>query len=206
MALADYLPIPTSKLPAPLRGPSTKFVLEDGTPVHGMLAQYSKTPDLVHAVEAVRDAGSKVWDSFSPFPIHGIEESMGFSRTKLPYIIGVAGLSAAAMGFLLQWWISGDYPMVVQGKPFTAWQPFVPVTFEIGILITAFTTLIGMFAFNGLPRHHHPLYQSERFLSSSDDKFFVYIEATDERFDPEATRKLLEKTHPDHIELIGQRD
>ncbi|MEL7240372.1 MAG: quinol:electron acceptor oxidoreductase subunit ActD [Planctomycetota bacterium] len=64
--------------------------------------------------------------------------------------------------------------------------------------------IIGMLAFNGLPRHHHPLFNSERFLSTSDDAFFISVEAKDSNFDPDATRKLLEEAGATHIELVEE--
>ena len=203
MSIADYLPVPAKLLPFWLRPPTPRFHDEKGEPIFAMLAEFSETPVVYHAAEMVREAGYSKWDVHSPFPIHGIDEAMGHKRTKLPYIIGAAGLSAAALGFLMQWWISVvAYPMVVQGKPYGAWEPFVPITFEIGILGTAFTAILGMFAFNGLPRFHHPLYKNDRFLASSDDKFFVCIEASDEKFEPRRTRELLEKAGASHIEFV----
>jgi hypothetical protein len=130
---------------------------------------------------------------------------MGFGRTILPLMVGVVGLSGAGLGFLMQWWIATQgYQMVTQGKPFFSWQAFVPVTFECGILFSAFTALIGMLALNGLPRWHHPLLKKERFLSSSDDKFFVCIEAGDTNFHPDKTRQLLEKAGATSIELVEE--
>jgi hypothetical protein len=80
----------------------------------------------------------------------------------------------------------------------------VPITFELGILLSAFTSIIGMLALNGLPRWHHPLLKKERFLGSSDDRFFVAIEAEDPRFDPDKTRALLEQAGATSIELVEE--
>lgn len=104
----------------------------------------------------------------------------------------------------MQWWMNTDYTMVVQGKPYTSWEPFVPITFELGILLTAFATIIGMLALNGLPRLNHPLMKKERFLGVSDDKFVVCIEAADPKFDPERTKKLLSDAGATAIELVEE--
>src|SRR6185295_12949008 len=122
---------------------------------------------------------------------HGMEEAMGVKRTILPVLVACIGFSGSGLGFLMQWWMNTDYKMVVQGKPYTAWEPFIPITFELGILFAAFGSLIGMLALNGLPRWHHPLFKQERFLRSSDDTFFICIEAKDPKFDPERTKGLL---------------
>lgn len=181
------------------------YVTEAGEPIHGILAEFASPGDLYHAAEKVRDAGYSRWDTHTPFPIHGLEEAMGMPRTKLPVLVAVIALTGASLGFLMQWWMSSqDYPLVTQGKPFNSWQAFIPITFEMGILSAAFTALIGMLALNGLPRHHHPLFQKDRFLSSSDDKFFVCIEAGDPKFDPDRTRTLLEDAGATSIELVEE--
>lgn len=184
---------------------STKvYVTEAGEEIHGILAEYPSPAALFHAAEKVRDAGYAKWDTFSPFPIHGMEDAMGFARTKLPVLVAVVGLSAAGLGFLMQWWMSLDYPLAVQGKPYDSWQAFVPITFELGILLSAFTAIFGMLAMNGLPRHHHPLFKKARFLSSSDDRFFICIESTDPKFDPDRVRGLLEQSGATSIELVEE--
>ena len=118
------------------------FVTEAGEPIHGIMAEFATPADIYHASEKVRDAGYTRWDAYSPFPIHGMEEAMGVKRTKLPALVAVIGLSGAGLGFLMQSWMSAvDYPMLTQGKPFNSWQAFVPITFELGILSSAFAAL-----------------------------------------------------------------
>jgi Protein of unknown function (DUF3341) len=179
------------------------YTTEAGVPVHGMIAEYATPADIYAAAEAVRDAGYSRWDLYSPFPIHGIDEAMGIRRTKLPVLIGCIGLTGASLGFLMQYWMTAvDYKMLVQGKPFGAWEAFIPITFELGILFSAFTAIIGMLAFNRLPMWHHPLLKKDRFLRVSDDRFMICIEAADERFDPERTRHLLESTGGSNVDLV----
>lgn len=181
------------------------YVTEAGEPIHGIMAEFATPADIYHASEKVRDAGYARWDAYSPFPIHGMEDAMGIKRTKLPLMVFCGGMTGASLGMLMQWWISSvAYPMVTQGKPFFSWQAYVPITFEVGVLLSAFTALIGMLALNALPRWNHPLMKKERFLSVSDDKFFVCIEAADGKFDPDRTRKLLEDAGATSIELVEE--
>jgi hypothetical protein len=180
-----------------------KFVTPSGAPVYGIVAEFATPADVYHAAEKVRDAGYSNWDLYAPFPIHGIDEAMGVKRTKLPMIVGFGAFAGAGLGFLMQWWMTAvDYQLVVQGKPYAAWEPFVPVTFELGVLLASFSAIIGMLALNGLPRHHHPLFTHDRFLKVSDDRFMICVEATDPKFDPESTRALLEKAHGSNVALI----
>lgn len=205
MAFADYFPLPASMLPRALRPAAPRYFMPDGKPMHGMLAEFDTPADVYHASEKVRDAGFKTWDMYSPFPMHGAEDAMGFKRTILPVIVGCVGLTGAALGFLMQWWMSrADFPLVVQGKPPGAWEPFVPITFELGVLSAAFASLLSMFALNGLPRFHHPLFKHEPFLSSSDDKFFIYIEASDPKFNPDSIRQIYQQAGARRIDEISE--
>lgn len=182
-----------------------QFVNEAGDTIHAIIAEFDTPPAVYHAAEQVRDAGYTRWDVYSPFPMHGMEDAMGIKRTRLPLLVGVIGLSGAGLGYLMQHWMTAvNYTMVVQGKPYGAWEPFTPITFELGVLFSAFAALIGMLVLNGLPRWHHPLLKKERFLSVSDDRFVVCIETADPRFDPDATRKLLEHAGARHIELVEE--
>ncbi|MCW5765879.1 MAG: DUF3341 domain-containing protein [Phycisphaeraceae bacterium] len=182
-----------------------EYRTERGAKVYGVLAEFPNPGVVSHAAERVRDAGYSRWDVYSPFPIHGIDDAMGLPATKLPLVVAFVGLTGACLGFIFQYWVSTEgYATVVQGKPAGAWQAFIPVTFEIGVLFTAFTALLGMLAFNGLPRWHHPLMTRERFLGVGDDKFFIAIEADDPRFDPEPTRALLVAAGATSVELVEE--
>ena len=189
-------------------GRSTRvFTTEAGVPVHGIMGEFETPGAVYHAAEKFRDSGYTRWDVHTPFPIHGLEEAMGIRRTVLPMLVAVVGLTGAGLGFLMEWWMSvHGYALVTQGKPYNSWQAFIPITFECGVLLAAFTALIGMLAMNGLPRWNHPLMRKERFLSSSDDKFFICVEARDPKFDPDGTRRLFESTGATMIDLVEDED
>ena len=194
MAISDYIPF--------MPRPPARFKTESGEPVYGMTGEYGSAAEVYHAAEHFRDAGYEQWDVYSSFPIHGIEEAMGHKRTNLPMLVAGGGFTGAAFGWWLQWFVGVDYEIVVQGKPYAQWQPFLMVTFELGILCAAFSALIGMLALNGLPRFHHPLFKKRRFLKCSDDRFVICVEAGDKKFDPGSTRGLFEKTGAAHIDLV----
>ena len=199
-AAADYFPMFVRK-------PAPRFVSESGKRVYGIVAEFSETPKVYHAAEMVRDAGYTKWDVLSPFPVHGMEHAMGVRPTKLPLIAVGAAIGGVAFAAFLQWFTSAFlYPMVVQGKPYGAWEPFMPIMFELGVLFTAFACLFGMLAFNGLPRFHHPLFGHERFYRVSNDRFMIAIEADDPSFDPDKARALLEKAGGTDITIIEEED
>ena len=172
-------------------------------PHYGVLAEFATTADLYHACERVRDAGFTRWDAHSPFPVHGLDKAMGLKRSPLPWIVLVAGLTGAAAGFGLQWWVHASaYPLTISGKPYFSWPAFIPITFELGVLFAAFGAVLGMLGLNRLPMHHHPLFKSKVFERVTDDAFFISIESWDPQFDPSATGKLMESLGARSVELL----
>ena len=169
----------------------------------GVLAQFDTTPAIFHACEKVRDAKYSRWDSHTPFPVHGLEDAMGMTRSRLPFFVFVCGITGASGAMLLQWWTSAvDYPIIIAAKPFFSWQAFIPITFEVMVLFSAGSAVLGMLFLNRLPRWHHPVLKSERFKAASDDKFFISIEANDPQFDPEKTPEFLRSLGASHVELV----
>ena len=177
--------------------------LPEGSPYFGVLAEFEGPGPLLNGCEQVRDAGYTKWDAHSPYPVHGLDRAMGMKPSVLPWIVLVLGLGGAAGAMLLQWWVSTTaYPLVISGKPFFSWQAFVPVTFEVGVLIAAVGAVVGMLALNQLPMHFHPLFSSKRFERATDDAFFISVESWDPRFDAQATAKLLEQAGASNVELV----
>jgi hypothetical protein len=172
-------------------------------PYYGILAEFATPADLYHACERVRDSGFTRWDAHTPFPVHGLEKAMGLGRSPLPWIVLVMGLTGAGLGFALQAWVHmSAYPLVISGKPYFSWPAFIPVTFELAVLFGALGAVFGMFALNRLPMLHHPLFQSKLFERVSDDSFFISIESWDPKFDPSATRTLMESLGARNVELV----
>jgi hypothetical protein len=170
----------------------------------GALAEFATPADLYHACEGVRDAGYTRWDAHAPFPIHGLERAMGLRASRLPWVVLVTALGGAVAGMGLQGWVATiAYPLVISGKPLFSWPAFIPITFELSVLGGAFGAVFGMFAFNQLPRLHHPLFASARFERATDDGFFLSIESWDPKFDPDRTTDLLRRLGAKEVELVA---
>lgn len=171
--------------------------------LHGLLAEFDDDHKLVSACKAVRDGGYTRWDAHSPFPVHGIDRAMGIRMTRLPIFVFCCGALGTTTGVLMQWWMNAyDYPFLISGKPFWSLPANIPVIFELTILFSALSAVIGMFAFNGLPRHYNPLFRSERFRRATDDRFFISVRADDPRFNLNSTRSLLESAGAVAVERI----
>jgi len=144
-----------------------------------LLAEFRSAHDVMHAAEQVRDAGYRRWDAHTPFPVHGMDRAMGLGDSKLGWIVLGAALTGLTSAFAMMHWMNGvDYPIVVGDKPPGApgtLPSMVPILFELTILLAAFGAVLGMFHLNRLPRHHHPVFESDRFRLCSDDRFFIWI-------------------------------
>jgi hypothetical protein len=169
------------------------------------LAEYDSSAQILHAAEKIRKAGYTKWDTHTPFPVHGMDGAMGLKDSPVGWIVFFSGLTGVSGALLMMWWMGGvDYPLVVGGKPGFTLPSSVPIMFELMVLLSAFGAIFGMLHLNKLPRHHHPVFESDRFRAASDDKFFISIEAEDPKFDVERTKSVLEGTHPSSVELVEE--
>lgn len=170
---------------------------------YGLIAEFDSPRALYHAAESLRKAGYRRFDVHSPFPIHGMDRAMGLRRSWVPFFVLGGGLTGCALGLLLQWWINAvDYRLVISAKPFNSLPAFIPVTFELTILLAAFGAVLSMLVLNLLPMLYHPLFKHERFRHATADAFFVSIPARDPKFDPKRTRDLLESLGGRNIDLV----
>jgi hypothetical protein len=176
---------------------------QSNAPLYGVLAEFETASGVYHACEKVRDAGFKKWDAHTPFAVHGLDKAMGLKPSKLPFVILAMGLLGAAGAMALQWWTSAvDYKYIIAGKPYFSWPAFIPVTFEVMVLLAALGALFGLLHFCQLPQLYHPLFRSERFERVTNDRFFIAIEAADPSFDVDETPKFLAGLGASHVELV----
>ena len=163
--------------------------LEDRANQHvGLLAEFSDPGALVHAVEDLRQKGYSQIDTFSPFPIHGMDRAMGLPYSKLGFLVFGGAITGGFLGWALQWWTSEvDYAINISNKPLFAWESSIPIMFELTILFAALTAVGGMLALNGLPKPYNPLFHSSRFSRATDDAFFVHVSGRDGSFSRAST-------------------
>jgi hypothetical protein len=175
--------------------------------IYGVAAEFHSAAGLYHAAEKLRDSGYTRFDVFSPFPIHGMDQAMGLKRSILGKIIFFGGLTGFVTGLCLQFIPSSFiYPLIVAGKPtnlFTV-PAFFPILFELTVLFSAFTTVLGMFLLNGLPRLNHPMFNWDRFKKVSDDKFFCVIETRDPKYSESSARDVLQSLGGENITRVHE--
>jgi hypothetical protein len=165
--------------------------------LYGLMAEFVEPEELLHAAERAREAGYRDMDAYTPMPIEGLAEAIGFRRTLVEQIVFVAGVLGATGGFMLCWWMTVvAYPHIVAGRPLNSWPAYIPITFESMVLVSCIVAVISMLALNGMPHPYHPLFNVKEFERASRDRFFLCIETKDPKFNMDETRSFLESLEP----------
>jgi ActD protein len=157
----------------------------------GLLAEFATADALLDAAKAARRAGYRRLDAFSPYPVEGMAEALAIGDHRIGWLACFGGAFGIAVTLALQLFVNWDYPIEVGGRPLVALPAFFVVDFELMILFAVLFAIGGMLVLNRLPKLHHPLFGTPRFSLASDDRFFLYVEAGDPKFDDETTRAFL---------------
>ena len=164
--------------------PAAPVVQPVAGPSFGLLARFAGPAELLAAVRRLHAAGYRCLDTYSPFPIHGMDRALRLGRSRVPAFVFAGG----AIGVLFAQWVqyyqsSVGYPLVVDGKPLNSAEAFVPISFETMILYASIAAVLSMLFLNGLPRFYHPVFRGKTFARASDDGFYLSVEARDAMFD-----------------------
>lgn len=167
---------------------------------YGMIAEFSSPAALMGAAKQVRTAGYNKFDCHSPFPIHGMDEAMGLGRSWIPWVTFFAGLAGFLAANALQFgMMTFDWPMNIGGKPFAPWPSFVPIMFELTVLIGGVTTAIVMLVAAGC-------FQKPFIIDRdiTNDRFALWISAEDADFERDEVVDYLESLQPVEIRTISE--
>jgi hypothetical protein len=172
------------------------------TAIYGLMVEFLRAEEILAATRNARLAGYRDMDAYTPYPVEGLAAELGMRKTRIPFVVLMGGLVGAGVGFFMQYYsMAINYTFNSGGRPYNSWPVFIPITFELLILVASFAAFLGMMFLNGLPHPHHPVFNVPQFARSSQDRFFLCIEATDPQFDRRLTAEFLATLQP-HGEVI----
>lgn len=167
----------------------------------GVIGIFDDPERVIEASKGARRQGWRKFDVFTPFPVHGLAEAMNIPRSKIPWVTLIAGLSGAAIGFLFQAWTSAiDWPINIGGKPMISWPAFIPVTFEMTILIAGLSTAAALFVACKLPKRH----DKPMALKLTDNEFGLFVPATEAGFNKETVMSFLKEAKANEVREIHE--
>ena len=141
---------------------------------HFVVGIYDDEDVLLKGIKKVRDSGIKIQEVYSPFPVHGIDDALGLKKTRLPIAAFMFGMTGTGLALLMQIWMLGyDWPMIIGGKNHASLPPFIPVTFELTVLLSA----LGMVGTFMIVSDMKPYKWSRQFdIRSTDDKHVMAVD------------------------------
>ena len=180
---------------------------EHRSQLFGVMGEFSSPEQILTAANQAREAGYKHITAYTPFPVEGLAEAIGFRWTAVPLLTLIGGIGGGLTGFGLQYWVAAiTYPMNIGGRPLNSWPAFIPVTFELTVLGASIFAAVGMLALNKLPQPYHPVFNVERFSRASTDRFFLCIEARDPKFNLAETSRFLQSVAAEHVSEVKDDD
>lgn len=141
-----------------------------------ILAEFTDVNPLLEAGRRMVAAGHKDLDTYSPYPLHGVDEALGWKPSRVPFIAGAGALMGGVGGFSMQYFLNAvEYPINVGNRLLGSVPAFIPISFETTILLTGVTMFFGLMALMGLPRPHHPVFESEAFRSATTHAYWLSV-------------------------------
>lgn len=172
--------------------------------LYSIAALFDTPNSIMDAAAKVQDAGYEKYDVNTPYPVHGMDDQMKLSSSKMGYYTITIGLTFMSLMLYFMYWVYNiDYPQVIGGKPLLPLPAFVPILFEATVLTGAVLTVAIMIIFYfKFPNNSHPLHDSDYMKAVSSDKFGICIEATDPKFDINAVKDFLKSIGATQIDEI----
>ena len=174
-------------------------------PRWALMAEYETAEALVAAAQAAHDAGYRLAEAYAPYPVEGLAEAVGFERSRIPALVLIGGLVGGAGGYFMQWYAAvRSYPENIGGRPLHSWPMFIPITFEMTVLLASITAFVAVLLANGLPRLAHPIFDAPDFDLAMRNRFFLCLRTDDPAFDEGKAGALLASTAPLRIEEVAR--
>src|SRR5690625_2656892 len=145
---------------------------------------YDDEQILLKSIRKAKQENLDIHDVISPFPVHGLNEELGLAESRLHvavFLFGSVGFLLAFFG--MSWIFTKDWPLIIGGKPFWSVPGFIPITFEVTVLLSAVGMVVVFYMINGL----RPQIKTEVLHPRlTDDRFAIIFdtsESTNEEMD-----------------------
>ncbi len=163
-----------------------------------LVGSFAAEQDVLGAVRAARDYGLRIVDVYTPYAVHGLDRALGLRPSRLPWACFAFGLFGAVAKLAFQFWTMAiDWPMNVGGKPWNSLPAYVPVTFEVMVLLAGLGVVMAFLLRSGLfpGKQPAPLYRS-----ATDDRFILVVENPVDALGAIAARRLFGDFHAVRVE------
>jgi Protein of unknown function (DUF3341) len=155
------------------------------------LGEFDHPEAIVQAARALREELRFPIDAHTPYPIDELEEALELRPSRVRWAGLAGGLIGAVGAYVILWYTNAlDYPLNAGGRPLNAIPAFIPITFEMAVLVSALAIFLGVLALSGLPRLYHPAFDVDGFARASIDRFWISIPASDRSEAEEYTVRL----------------
>jgi len=163
-----------------------------------LVTTFDREDDLLRGAETARTEGLPIVDAYTPYAVHGLDRAMGLKPSRLTWVCGAFGLSAAVFMAWFQHWTSAvDWPINIGGKPWNSLPAFAPVIFEAMVLCAGLGTVAVFFlAARLLPGRRARLVVE----GVTNDRFALVVEHDGARLDVDETRALFENCNASAVE------
>lgn len=155
-----------------------------GAPIWGVSAEFDTPEAMLSAIRALYPCEFGRLNAFSPIPVEGASDALGLPlRPVYPFALIAAVVGALAMFGMCTYATIWGYRFDIGGRPLFSWPAFIVPSLSFGGLLAAIVVYFLMLIMSRLPRLNHPAFNIHNFTRVTADRFFVAIEARDERFD-----------------------
>ena len=170
-----------------------------------LYAEFGTIDGLLGAIDTLKKQGHLRLDAFTPYPSHEVDHALDLGRSRLPFLVGVIGLSTAAFAYFLQWLLEAYlYPLNVGSRPPHFPLAFIIITFEMGVLGAGLTATVGALALAKLPTLWKPVDEIPGFSGATDDRFWLVVPGRSAIEDDSAAARQLAELAP--LQIVRMRD
>jgi len=163
-----------------------------------LVGVYNDEEILLDAVSKVRSSHVKIHECYTPFPVHGLEHALGYKRTRLPIVAFLFAMTGTSLALFMQiFMLVVDWPMIIGGKPFFSFPDFVPVTFELSVLLSAFG-MVGTFLVKS-DLKPYKIYPRMFDVRSTDDKHLLVVDLDQNSLSQDELKSIISQSGAEEV-------